>query len=159
MPTRVAIIGGGPGGLAAAIALSELPFLSVTLYDQSPQPREIGAGLSLSANAWKVLDLLGASDGVRGSSRPHTYHRNAYNGAIFDSGNPMNANGDKRGAIRARRSTLQAALFARIPAGVVQHNKKLVGIENLAQGVLLRFQDGTEAKADLAVGADGIHSV
>lgn len=70
--TTVAIVGGGPAGLAAAIAPSKLPFLSVTVYERNPEPREVGAGISLSYNAWKVLDLLGAADGVWGSSKADT---------------------------------------------------------------------------------------
>ncbi len=73
--TTVAIIGGGPAGLAAAISLSKLPFLSTTLYERNPEPREVGAGISLSYNAWKVLDLLGAADGVKGSSKADTRSR------------------------------------------------------------------------------------
>lgn len=81
--TSVAIIGGGPGGLAAAIALSKLPHLLVTLYEQKPEPREAGAGISLSANAWRVLDLLGAADGVKGGSKSNTQLR--YVGGKFKS--------------------------------------------------------------------------
>jgi salicylate hydroxylase len=73
--TSIAIIGGGPGGLATAISLSKLPFLSVTLYEQNPEPREIGAGISLGYNAWKILELLGAADGVKGASKANTCHR------------------------------------------------------------------------------------
>jgi salicylate hydroxylase len=73
--TFVAIIGGGPGGLGTAIALSQLPFLRVALYEKNPEPREAGAGLSLSTNAWKVLDLLGASDMVKGGSKSNTHQR------------------------------------------------------------------------------------
>lgn len=71
----VAIIGGGPGGLGTAIALSQLPFVQVTLYEKNPEPREAGAGISLSTNAWKVLDLLGASNGVNGGSKSNTHQR------------------------------------------------------------------------------------
>lgn len=71
----VAIIGGGPGGLGAAIALSELPFVQVTLYEKNSEPREAGAGLSLHTNAWNVLDLLGASDGVKGGAKSNIHQR------------------------------------------------------------------------------------
>lgn len=73
--TSVAIIGGGPGGLGTAIALSELPFLDVTLYEKHSESREAGAGLSLSSNAWRILDLLGASSGVKGGSKSNTHQR------------------------------------------------------------------------------------
>ncbi|KAL3480803.1 FAD/NAD(P)-binding domain-containing protein [Aspergillus californicus] len=158
----IAIIGGGPGGLATAISLSKLPFLSVTLYEKHPEPREAGAGISLSSNAWKVLDLLSASDGVKGGSKTDTHHRNAYSGDILNvTAQPENAAGDYRGAIRARRTRLQSALLAKVPEGIIQFSKKLIRLEDLlgGGGVRLGFEDGSEVVADLVVGADGIHSI
>jgi len=61
---RVAIIGGGPGGLGAAIALSSLPFVNVTLYERASELREIGAGIRIGFNCWKVLELLNAAENV-----------------------------------------------------------------------------------------------
>ncbi|KAJ5663020.1 FAD-binding monooxygenase [Penicillium longicatenatum] len=157
----VAIVGGGPGGLGTAIALSKLPFLQVTLYEKNPEPREAGAGISLSTNAWKVLDLLGASDGVKGGSKSNTHQRNAYTGKILSiTQHPENSDADARGAIRARRTRLQSALLDKVPDGLIQLNKKLVSLENLpGAGVRLVFDDKTDAHADLVVGADGIHSI
>jgi salicylate hydroxylase len=74
-PIEIAIVGGGPGGLGTAIALSKLPFVHVTLYEQNSEPREAGAGLSLSTNAWKVLDILGAGQLVKGGSKKNTHQR------------------------------------------------------------------------------------
>ncbi|KAH7007717.1 FAD-binding monooxygenase [Ilyonectria destructans] len=158
--TTVAIIGGGPGGLGTAIALSKLSFLHVTLYEQNPEPREAGAGISLSTNAWKILDLLGASDDVKGGSKSNTHQRNGYTGSLLHvSKKPENSAADARGAIRARRTRLQSALLAQVPEDVIQYGKKLVSLENLGeQGVRLLFKDGTEDIADLVVGADGIQS-
>ncbi|KAJ5951685.1 FAD-binding monooxygenase [Penicillium vulpinum] len=159
--TSVAIVGGGPGGLGTAIALSQLPFLKVTLYEKNTEPREAGAGISLTTNAWRVLDLLGASDGVRGGSKSNTHQRNAYTGKVLRiTQHPENSAADYRGSIRARRTRLQSALLSRVPEGVIQFGKKVVSLEDLSgQGVRLVFQDHTEAIADIVVGADGIHSV
>jgi salicylate hydroxylase len=63
---RVAIIGGGPGGLAAAISLSALPNVQVSIYEQARELREIGAGIQIGYNCWRVLELLGAAEGVKG---------------------------------------------------------------------------------------------
>jgi salicylate hydroxylase len=63
---RIAIIGGGPGGLSSAIALSKLPNVEVTIYEQARELREIGAGIQIGYNCWKVLELLGADSDVRG---------------------------------------------------------------------------------------------
>lgn len=72
---NIAIIGGGIAGLSAAIALSHLPKVSVRLFEQSPELREIGAGISVSYNSWNVLELLGAADGVKGASTVPTLKR------------------------------------------------------------------------------------
>jgi len=71
----VAIIGGGPGGLATAIAFASLPFATVRLYEQAHEPREIGAGISIGQNAWNVLGLLGASDDLSGGQTEGTTQR------------------------------------------------------------------------------------
>ena len=72
---RVAIVGGGPGGLASAIALSKLPNIEVTIYEQAKELREIGAGIQIGYNCWKVLELLGAADHVKGHVQETIIHR------------------------------------------------------------------------------------
>lgn len=74
-PLEVAIIGGGPGGLGTAIALSSLPNVTVNLYEQARELREIGAGINIGYNCWKVLELLGAADGVKGDLKDQILHR------------------------------------------------------------------------------------
>lgn len=59
---RIAIVGGGPGGLATAIALSKIPNVDVTIYEQASVLREVGAGISIGENSWNVLELLGVAD-------------------------------------------------------------------------------------------------
>jgi salicylate hydroxylase len=59
---KVAVIGGGPGGLATAIALSKIPNVDVTIYEQASLLREVGAGISIGINTWNVLELLGVAD-------------------------------------------------------------------------------------------------
>jgi salicylate hydroxylase len=63
-PLRVAIIGGGPGGLSTAIALSQIPNVVVALYEQAKVLREVGAGISIGRNTWNVLELLGVADSL-----------------------------------------------------------------------------------------------
>lgn len=59
---KVAIVGGGPGGLATAIALSKIPNVEINLYEQATLLREVGAGISIGTNTWNVLSLLGVAD-------------------------------------------------------------------------------------------------
>jgi salicylate hydroxylase len=63
-PLKVAIVGAGPGGLATAIALSKLPNVEFTIYEQASILREVGAGISIGANSWRVLELLGVADAL-----------------------------------------------------------------------------------------------
>ena len=61
---RVAIVGGGPGGLATAIALSKIPDVQVHIYEKDKILREVGAGINIGANSWNVLELLGVADSL-----------------------------------------------------------------------------------------------
>lgn len=67
---------------------------------------------------------------------------------------------NKPPAVRIERFKLQNALLSQVPPGVVQLSKKLVGIQEQADGVTLEFADGKkQGPFDLVVGADGIRSV
>src|SRR5262245_53478755 len=61
--TAVLIIGGGIGGLAAAVALRRVG-LRAQVFERAPELREMGAGLSLWSNAVKALRRLGLEDAV-----------------------------------------------------------------------------------------------
>src|SRR5258706_11077132 len=54
---------------------------------------------------------------------------------------------------------LHAAIASVLPAGIVQFNRKLVGLEQSGRGVTMTFADGTSASANALIGADGVHSV
>ena len=60
---RIAIVGGGIGGLAAALAL-ERRGAEIVICEQSPALNEIGAGLNLSPNALVALRVLGVEDAI-----------------------------------------------------------------------------------------------
>ena len=66
---RIAIIGAGPGGLAATINLLRLPFVDLSVYDQASALREIGAGISINQNTWRLLKLLGAAEQIEQHSK------------------------------------------------------------------------------------------
>jgi salicylate hydroxylase len=156
---RVAIIGGGPGGLATAIALSALPNIEVVLYEQARELREIGAGIRIGFNCWKVLELLGAAEGVKGHQKIEILHRNGLTGEIINRTGPPNLPLQYQPR-RVRRNRLQSALKAKVPQGIVRLNKRLVSLTDVENGgVKLIFEDGSTDSANLVVGGDGIRSV
>ncbi|KAH7346987.1 hypothetical protein BKA66DRAFT_433144 [Pyrenochaeta sp. MPI-SDFR-AT-0127] len=156
---RVAIVGGGPGGLGTAIALSKSSHIEVTVYEQASILREVGAGISIGQNSWKVLELLGVADTLA-SGHP-TYTVLNLNGR---SGKELHRREKpkhdiQRPPIRTQRTKLQSALLAHVDPDVIHLSKKVTEIKDRGQeGVVLYFKDGTSATADLIVGADGIRS-
>src|SRR3954453_13809924 len=67
--TPVIIVGGGIGGLAAAVALRRVG-IPAAVYERAPEIREVGAGLSLWANAVKVARRLGLEQPALDRSSP-----------------------------------------------------------------------------------------
>ncbi|KAK8879731.1 FAD-binding monooxygenase [Apiospora arundinis] len=158
---RVAIVGGGPGGLATAIALSKIPNVDVKLYEQASVLREVGAGINIGTNSWNVLELLGAADSLTtGHPEWIVLNMNGRSGEELHrrerTPHPL-----KRPTIRTQRTALQSALLAHVPPGTIQLSKKLAKLVDPGPGqpLELHFKDGTTAQADLVVGADGIRSV
>ncbi len=62
MGLRVAIAGGGLGGLTAALCLIRAGVSDVTVYEQQAELAEIGAGIQIAPNAVRVLRRLGLGD-------------------------------------------------------------------------------------------------
>src|SRR5262249_40859589 len=59
----VLIIGGGIGGLAAALALAQKG-RAVSVLEQAPQFKEVGAGIQLGPNVFRMFDILGLTEAV-----------------------------------------------------------------------------------------------
>ncbi|KAH6620519.1 putative FAD-binding monooxygenase [Boeremia exigua] len=159
-PLKVAIVGGGPGGLGTAIALSKIPNIEVTIFEQASLLREVGAGISIGSNTWKVLELLGVADALN-SGHPTwtTLNLNGRSGEELHRREKPRT-GLERAPIRTQRTKLQSALLSQIQPGTIKLSKRLLRIEDRGTaGVELHFRDGSTAIADLVVGADGIRSV
>ncbi|KAI1843029.1 hypothetical protein JX266_010718 [Neoarthrinium moseri] len=157
---KIAVVGGGPGGLATAIALSKIPNVEVTIYEQASLLREVGAGISIGQNTWNVLELLGVADTLKSGHETWTVlNMNGRSGEeLLRREKPLVPS--IRAPIRTQRTALQSALLAHVKPGVIQLSKKLTSIVDRGEeGVELNFSDGTNVMADLVVGADGIRSV
>src|SRR6201991_3053956 len=160
-PLDIAIIGAGMGGLATAAALRRVG-ITVTVYEQAQQFTRLGAGIQVGCNAMKVLRALGLEARMRGLS----FYPRSWNNRDWKSGDIKfdmifgESAEEKFGApyLLAHRGDLHAALASAVPDEVVRLNHKLVGLDEISDGVRLSFADGTNAVADAVVGADGVHS-
>lgn len=65
--SHAVVVGGGIGGLAAALALQQRNW-AVTVCERAPSLDPVGSGLAVAANALKALDVLGVGDAVRALS-------------------------------------------------------------------------------------------
>jgi 2-polyprenyl-6-methoxyphenol hydroxylase-like FAD-dependent oxidoreductase len=155
----VVIIGGGIGGLAAAVALRRVG-VPASVYERAPEIREVGAGLSLWSNAVKALRRLGLEGEVvaRGSPVEITVARTDRGDLISET--PIGQLSQRAGApsICAHRADLQQTLAAALEPGQVHLNATCVGFAEDASGVTARFADGRAVRGSLLIGADGIRS-
>jgi salicylate hydroxylase len=158
--TRVAIIGGGIGGLTAANALS-LAGIEAAVYEAAAELREIGAGVALHPNAMKVLRAIGLEDGVRAVAghAQRQVLRNWKTGRVIGSTSRRQqaASFGIEGAT-AHRADLLDVLARTLPAGMVTLGRRCTQVRTDGEVAAARFADGSEIEADVIVGADGIHS-
>jgi 2-polyprenyl-6-methoxyphenol hydroxylase-like FAD-dependent oxidoreductase len=158
----VAIIGAGIGGLATAAALRRVGVETV-IYEQAEKFARLGAGIQQSPNAMLVHRVLGIEQRLRdvGYSPATSLNRDAITGAVTNEYPLGDAVLRRYGApyLTLHRGDLHAALADIVPSDTIRFGKKLRAIENRDAGVALSFADGTEVFADLAIGADGVHSL
>ena len=160
-PLSIAVVGAGIGGLAAATLLAKSGH-RVRVYEQASKFARVGAGIQMTPNAMKVLRGLG----LEARLRDVAFQSPAGVSREWDSGNVTNElrMGDeietRFGApyLFLHRADLHAAIEAVVPAGTVELNRKLAGVEQNANSVTLTFTDGSRAQADCVIAADGVHS-
>jgi salicylate hydroxylase len=157
---RIAIIGGGIGGLSAALALHRRG-MDVTVYEQSPSLGEIGAGVGLGPNAVKALRALGLESDVIaiGNSAEWQIMRSWRDGRII-SRQPVAATTAKFGAphLTVHRADLLNILARSLPERLIRTAARCVAVVPDSNGAVARFADGSEIESDIVIGADGIHS-
>jgi salicylate hydroxylase len=158
---KIAIIGGGIGGLSAAMHLLKAG-LDVHVYEQSPRIGEIGAGIQISPNASRLLIRLGLKPALDAAGvRPLAVHQRRWDDGRTLQRAPVGPEVEATfGApyYHFHRGDLAELLGAAVPAKRVHVGHKLVGLEPRGEKIVARFESGASAEADLLVGADGIHS-
>src|SRR5688500_5946324 len=156
---RIAIIGGGIGGLTAAHALLRKGF-EVDVYASAPELKEIGAGVALGANAMKALRSQDLEQPVRDVAWAGEYQnlRNWKTSRAI-SVTPRQHRFRATG-YSPQRADLLDVLSQAMPDGgkAVRLAARCVSVQTSENGASAKFQDGTEIEADVIIGADGIHS-
>ncbi|PWY81758.1 monooxygenase [Aspergillus sclerotioniger CBS 115572] len=162
---RVAVIGAGPAGLGAAIEFAKLPFVDVRVYEQARELREVGAGISIQQNTWRMLDAFGVYDNIdpknlfRTADGHAVQHRNGRTGELLLS-KGQEGTPPRYLHARALRSVLQKALLKGVDQSKLRLSSQLVEVTQLPSAAFfLRFEDGHTDEVDLLVGADGVRSV
>jgi 2-polyprenyl-6-methoxyphenol hydroxylase-like FAD-dependent oxidoreductase len=160
-PLRIAVIGGGIGGLTAALSLRRAGF-AVDVYEQAPQLTEIGGGINMGPNAARILYRLGLGDGLdREAVRPvGTNQRRWQDGRSLQRAplNPLCEQLYGAPHLTIHRADLLAVIAAGLPQECVHLGHRLIGLTDGSNVVEARFDNGVRLEADVLVGADGIHS-
>ncbi|MFH8900569.1 FAD-dependent monooxygenase [Streptomyces coeruleorubidus] len=160
---RVAVVGGGIGGLATAAFLHRAG-IETTVYEQAPALTEVGAGLVVSPNAVRLLRSLGQLDRFRERAVPLQVgweFRRWEDGRVLFSQN-LGEECERRFGEQsyvAHRADLLAAVRAAVPESSLRLGERLAGLRRRGEGgVELTFTDGTREVADVVIGADGVHT-
>jgi len=161
MSLQVAVIGGGIGGLSAALSLHRAGF-AVDVYEQAPALTEVGGGINMAPNAIRILQRLGLGPGLdREGVRPLSTHQRRWQDGSTLQRAPLNPRCEELyGAphMTLHRADLLNVIAEALPRGRIHLGHRLVGLEDKGDRVAAHFDNGARIMADVLVGADGIHS-
>lgn len=156
---RIAIIGGGLGGMSFANAALHVGLTNIDLYEAAAEFTEVGAGVNITRNANRILDAYGLKDAMlwKSSREPACYmeYRSYKTGEVFgqidEFGQPASR--------QIHRAHLLDVLKERLPPSMLHTGKKLRSIEYTGTEYQLTFEDGSVRTATIIIGCDGIKSV
>ncbi|WPP01732.1 FAD-dependent monooxygenase [Pseudomonas sp. HR96] len=157
---RIAIVGGGLGGAAAAASLQQAGF-EVNIYEQAAQFTRQGAGIHMGPNVLKIFRRQGIEKQLEAmGSHPDFWFSRDADGEYL-SRIPLGEFARKEyGAayLTVHRGDLHALQMTAIAPNSVHMGKHLLSLDESGDDVLLTFADGSTARADIVIGADGINS-
>ena len=161
---KVAVIGGGIGGLAAALALIRRG-IGVDVYEQASELKELGAGVQISSNGTRVLYALGLGEAVerRGvivSGKEIRLWSTGETWKLFDLG-AISVERYGFPYVMFHRGDLHAILLDAIRRerpDAVHLGHRCVGLAQDDKGVTIQFENGDAVTAPVVIGADGVQS-
>ena len=160
----ILIVGGGIGGLTAALALARDGY-QVRVLEKAAQFAELGAGLQLAPNATRILSRLGVLDRVLDAGvRPRRLLlRSAVTAdelTALDLGEPFAARYQAPYVVM-HRSDLLAILYEACQAAGVElsPDSDVRAVTDGADAATAECADGTRHDSAAVIAADGLHSV
>jgi salicylate hydroxylase len=158
---RITVIGGGIGGLTAALSLRRAGF-EVDVYEQAAELTQIGGGINMGPNAVRVLRRLGLAAGLdREGVRPSFTHQRRWQDGRTLQRAPLNPLCEELyGAphMTVHRADLLDVIASGFPAERIHLGHRLSRLEDRGDSVEAWFENGARITADILVGADGINS-
>ncbi|KAJ6459566.1 putative kynurenine 3-monooxygenase [Mycena sanguinolenta] len=157
---RVLIVGGGLAGPALALALARNN-ISSSIFEIRPERTIAASSITLAPNALRALDrIIGVYDRLKPAGFSYR-HLAMHADDSYHFGNVAQYD-DDYDALRILRSTLHNTILDACAeqAELIQVNygARLTHIEDTTDGVIAHFEDGSSARGDILIGADGIHS-
>ncbi|WP_429423367.1 FAD-dependent monooxygenase [Nocardia sp. GAS34] len=151
---RAGIVGGGIGGLTAAIALRAAGW-EVAVYERAAEFAEVGAGVVLTSNALAALDLIGVGEPIRAHAiADHIGGFRSRRGRELVLGRVSDAVGGDD-VVAIHRAELIAVLVDALPSQCLRPGSRVIRVD--ASGDIETAEGTTQF--DLVVAADGIHSL
>jgi 2-polyprenyl-6-methoxyphenol hydroxylase-like FAD-dependent oxidoreductase len=159
---RILVIGGGASGNAVTVLLRRAG-IAVDLIEAKPDwNATTGSGITLQGNALRVLRELGVWERVEASGFSFgTLGITAPDGTVLHIAEDIRTGGDDLPAtLGMQRPQLQQILIDAVRAcgATVRLGTTAEALEQDADGVSVRFSDGTQGRYDLVIGADGLNS-
>ena len=157
----VAIIGGGIGGLTAAVSLQHFG-VPVRVFEQARALREIGAGVTITPNAMSALDSLGIGSALaeQAGETPRYFVRSAADGRELERGPDPDSFVPEFGA--SYRNLHRADLHVALTDAVIKNDPDAIALdhrfEHLEQDgdqVVAHFSNRASFAAPALIGADG----
>jgi salicylate hydroxylase len=159
LPT-IAVVGGGLGGLATAVALARAGF-EVDVFERAAALGEVGAGINISPQATKALSAIGLGDALAtvGTTVTGQIQRSMYTGELLVE-TALGVAGARFGApyYVFHRADLLGALAGALGTARLHLEHRCTGLDEGPSGLTVEFANGARHRADVVVGADGIHS-
>src|ERR1043165_4305728 len=152
---QIAIIGGGIGGLTAALALRQAGY-EAEVFEQAPALLDVGAAIAIWPNAMRVLDRLQVGEKIREQAGVMDEIRWLdQHGRLI---NRVRIAPNSAPAVALHRADLQHVLQRSLPEPSIHLGHTLQDQQQRGDRMMARFANGDKIEAEFLIGADGIHS-